>query len=347
MRMVKVGLIGYGLSGKVFHAPVIQAVPGLMLTKVVSSQPAKVHADLPHVEVVGSVEELLADEGIELVVVATPNTSHYVYAKQAMEAGKHVVVEKPFVTSSSEAAELIRVAEACNRLLSVYHNRRWDNDFLTIKELIRAGAMGNLYQYESHYDRFRPDVKDRWREQDIPGSGMLFDLGSHLIDQALHLFGLPETVMADIAAQRPGSQVTDYFHLVLGYGPLRVILRSSMLVRQPGPRFQIHGDKGSFVKYGLDPQEEALKAGIKPGTPDWGKDRPEFFGELTTGVGELAVTGKVETVPGSYQAYYQGIYDAIVRGKPVPVSAVDAMNVIRVIEWAEQSSREKRTIQVN
>jgi len=347
MRQVKVGLIGYGLSGQVFHAPVIQAVPGLALAKVVSSQHAKVQAELPNVAVAGSVEELLTDEGIELVVVASPNTTHFPYAKLALEAGKHVVVEKPFVTSSAEGEELIRLAEKHSRLLSVYHNRRWDNDFLTVQELIRTGALGTLYQYEVHFDRFRPEVRERWREQNMPGSGILFDLGSHLIDQALHLFGLPETVTADLAAQRPGSPVTDYFHLVLGYGTLRVILRASMLVRQPGPRIQLHGDRGSFVKYGLDPQEEALRAGFKPGTPDWGKDQPDQYGEWTSSLGALAVKGKVETLPGSYPAYYQGIYDAIVRGNPVPVSPIDALNVIRVIEWAEQSCREKRTIRIH
>ncbi|UYZ12356.1 MULTISPECIES: oxidoreductase [Brevibacillus] len=346
MKQVNVGLIGYGLSGQVFHAPVIRSVPGLKLTKVVSSRPEKVRADLPEAEVVASVDELLSDDQIELVVVAAPNTSHFPYAKQALLAGKHVVVEKPFVIRSSEAEELIRLAESRGRVLSVYHNRRWDNDFLTIKHLLQTGALGEVFLYEAHYDRYRPEVTDRWRERDLPGSGILYDLGSHLIDQALHLFGLPQTVMADVGAQRPGARTTDYFHIVLGYGSLRVILHAGSLVRQPGPRFQIHGDKGSFVKYGLDPQEDALRAGLIPGGPEWGRDREETYGQLTLSVGELNVSGSVETIPGAYQTYYQQMYEAIVSATPAPVSPADAMNVIRVIEWAEQSSREQRVITV-
>lgn len=345
MEKVQVGLIGYGLSGKVFHAPIIESVNGLQLKKVVSSNPQKVHADYPDAEVVASVEELLTDEQIDLVVVATPNVTHFPYAQQALLSGKHVVVEKPFVNTSAEAEELIKLAEEKNLLLSVYQNRRWDNDFLTLKKTIESGTLGDIYSYEAHYDRYRPEVVNRWREQDLPGSGMLYDLGAHLIDQALHLFGLPKTVWGDVFKQRPDSKADDYFHLVLGYeNGLRAILHSGSIVKQSGPRFQVHGSKGSFIKYGLDPQEDALRQGQKPGAPGWGKDQEQFYAEVTVGTGNLKISGKAETLPGSYESFYKGIYDAITSGGPVPVPAVEAMNTIKVIETAIKSSREGRVI---
>ncbi|MBO8163421.1 MAG: oxidoreductase [Brevibacillus sp.] len=345
MKKVQVGLIGYGLSGKVFHAPVIQSVEGLELKTVVSSSPQKVHADYPSMEVVGSVEELCRDDQIDLVVVATPNTTHYPFAKQALLAGKHVVVEKPFVNSVAEGEELIELAESRKRLLSVYHNRRWDNDFLTLKQILHAGMLGEVHTYVSHYDRYRPGVRDRWREQTLPGSGVLYDLGSHLIDQALHLFGCPRTVWGDVFPQRPGARVDDYFHLVLGYDSgLRVHLNAGSIVKQTGPRFQVHGTKGSFFKYGLDPQEEALRQGKKPGSPGWGEDEERHYADVTVEAGKLTVRGKVETIPGAYQAYYEGIYHAIVEAQPVPVPAAEALHTIRVIEMAVKSSREGRVL---
>jgi scyllo-inositol 2-dehydrogenase (NADP+) len=345
MKSVHVGLIGYGFSGRVFHAPVLTAVDGLELKKVVSSNKEKVHADYPEAEVVEHVEELWQDEQIDLVIIATPNVTHYPFAKQALLSGKHVVVEKPFVNASAEAEELIQLAEEKGLLLSVYQNRRWDNDFLTLKKSIDAGMLGEIYTYEAHFDRDRIQVRDRWREQDLPGSGMLYDLGSHLIDQALHLFGLPKTVWGDVFKQRPGSKADDYFHLVLGYeNGLRVILHSGSIVKQSGPRFQVHGSKGSFIKYGMDSQERALIEGKRPGSPGWGKDEEKYFAELTIHAGEQKICGRIETTPGSYESYYKGIYEAIVHGQPVPVSAVEAMNTIKVIEMAIKSSAEGRVL---
>ncbi|VBB07023.1 Hypothetical protein LUCI_2267 [Lucifera butyrica] len=343
MKKVKIGIIGYGLSGSVFHAPLISTVEGLDLVAVVSSQPEKVRQDFPAVDVVPFVEALLARPDIDLVVVSTPNTTHFSFAKQALEANKHVIVEKPFVTHFQEADELISLAEKQNRLLSVYQNRRWDNDFLTLKQCIREGLLGDIFSYESHYDRFRPQVSGKWRDQALPGSGMLFDLGSHLIDQALHLFGLPCTVFADIQAQRPGAQADDYFHIILGYDRLRVILHSSCLVRKPGPHFQVHGNKGSFIKYGLDPQEGSLAGGIRPGAPDWGRDPADLYGQLTIGTG-LDITAPVETLPGSYQSYYQAVYQAITAGSPLPVTAREARNTIKIIETAQESSKTGKII---
>ena len=337
---INVGLVGYGMAGSVFHAPLIEYTPELTLKTVVSSNPEKVHKTYPAATVVPTIDNMLADTDISLVVIATPNETHFPLAKQALEAGKHVVVDKPFVLSSSQADELIALAHARNVLLSVYQNRRWDNDFLTIRHLLATGVLGNISTYEAHYDRFRPIVKDRWREHAIPGSGILYDLGAHLIDQALVLFGMPTTVWADIRAQRANAKTDDYFHIVLGYPERAAILHSGSLVREPGPHFQVHGSKGSYLKYGFDPQEDMLKAGLRPNDPAWGRENETMYGELTMSVGDLPVKGKVPTLPGSYEAFYQGIVAAITHGKPVPVSPEDARNTIRIIEAARRSHEE-------
>lgn len=341
---IQVGLIGYGMSGAVFHAPLIRHVEGLKLAAVVSSKPEKVLRENPGVEVLPSPEELFARKDLSLIVITTPNTLHYPLAKAAIAAGKHVVVEKPFTVTSGEAEELIDLARKRGVLLSVYHNRRWDSDFLTVRRLVESGRLGELALYEAHYDRYRPKVRDRWREWDLPGSGTLYDLGSHLIDQALVLFGPPRTVWADLEAQRPGAKAIDYFHLVLDYGPLKAILHSGSLVRRPGPRFQLHGEKGSFIKYGIDPQEDQLKQGASPGDPGYGRDREEDHGEITVNLNGLTVRGRVETLPGNYASYYEAVVEAISSNRPVPVAPEEARDVIRVIECAIRSDREKRAV---
>jgi scyllo-inositol 2-dehydrogenase (NADP+) len=346
MMTINVGLIGYGLSGSVFHAPLIQIVEGLTLKSVVSSDAAKVHKDYPDALVVSDVDTLLANEDIQVVVVSSPNTTHYEYAMKSMLAGKHVVVEKPFTVTSAEAEALAALAKDRNVMLTVYHNRRWDNDFLTLKKLLQSGLLGQLSIFESHFDRFRPVVRDRWREKSLPGSGMLYDLGSHLIDQALHLFGKPQRISADLREERAGAETTDYFHLVFIYQDFRVILHSGSLVKQSGPRFVLHGDHGSFIKYGLDPQEDQLKQGIRPGDPIWGKEQKEFHGRLYTSVEGLSLEAVVDTIPGQYEAFYQGVVDTILSGKAAPVLAEEALNTIRMLEYAIQSHKEQRTIQI-
>lgn len=344
MKKLNVGIAGFGLSGQIFHAPIIRSVPGMEILKVFSSNPQKVKQYLPDVVVVSTFDDLLTDERIDLVVITTPNHTHYELAKQSLLAGKHVVVEKPFVISSEEARDLIETANRQNRVLSVYQNRRWDNDFLTVKRFIESGIMGDIVQYEAHYDRYRPEITDRWREKEGPGSGMLYDLGSHLIDQALYLFGKPTSVYADIFPQRPGSKVDDYIHIVLTYGNMRVILHSSSLVSKHGPRFQVHGIKGSFIKFGLDSQEDMLRQGGVPGDAGWGKDSEECYGELTLMIDGRAVSEKIETLPGCYESFYQSMYHAIAENAPVPVRAEEAMNTIKVIELAIRSSAERRTL---
>ncbi|MDF2958298.1 MAG: oxidoreductase domain protein [Paenibacillus sp.] len=341
---INVGLIGYGLSGSIFHAPLIEYVKGLHLRAVVSSDAIKVYRDYPEVEVYPDVDSLLLNKTINVIVISSPNTTHHSYARKAILAGKHVVVEKPFTVTSEEADELIELARAHKVVLTVYHNRRWDNDFLTVRSLLETNMLGSISTYEAHFDRFRPAVQRRWREQDLPGSGILYDLGSHLIDQALSLFGKPQTVFADLRAEREGAEATDYFHLVLGYEKSRVILHSGSLVKKAGPRFMLHGDKGSFIKYGLDPQEGQLKQGLRPGDPGWGEDSAGQYGQLSTEVGGLSMQAAVETLPGRYQTFYEKLAESLQSGRVAPVPAEEARAVIRVIECALQSHQERRTV---
>jgi scyllo-inositol 2-dehydrogenase (NADP+) len=256
-----------------------------------------------------------------------------------------VVVDKPFVVHAPEGEELVRLASARGKVLSVFHNRRWDNDFLTLREVLRSGVLGTVHSYEAHFDRFRPQVRaERWREQDQPGAGALYDLGSHLIDQALCLFGRPQTVWAQTAAQRPGAKAVDCFRVVLGFRERTAVLRAASLVRNPGPRYQVHGTRGSFIKHGLDPQEDALRQGARPGAPGWGQEAAALFGEIAFDNGALRISGRVETLPGCYQAYYSELYAAIADGKAAPVPAREAIDVIRVIEAAMKSATLGTTI---
>ncbi|MDQ0192109.1 oxidoreductase [Paenibacillus wynnii] len=345
MHNVRVGLIGYGFSASTFHAPLLGTISGFRITAVSSSKPELVKKDLPEAVVESEHSILIHRKDVDLIIITAPNEAHFPLAKEALEAGKHVVVEKPFVLTYAQGKELIDLARSKGVLLSVYHNRRWDNDFLTLREIIDSGRLGRVFTYEAHFDRYRREVRDRWRERGIPGSGLLYDLGAHLIDQALVLFGNPQYVIGDILSQREGAQADDYFHITLKYDRLRVILHSSMLVKEPGPHFLVHGDKGSFSKYGLDSQEETLKGGGRPGSPFYGEDSEENFGMLVwENKSGLTVRESVRTLPGRYQDYYKGIYSSIVSGAPSPVSAEEALNVIAVIECAQLSNNEHRTL---
>ncbi|CAH0163583.1 scyllo-inositol 2-dehydrogenase (NADP(+)) [Peribacillus sp. Bi96] len=346
MRKIKVGIVGYGLSGATFHAPLLSVLGQFQIAKVVSSKQEKVQKDLKDVEVVGSLDEILEDGSIDLVVITTPSGLHFEMAKQSLLAGKHVVLEKPMVVEAWEAEELIKIAEEKKLLISVYHNRRWDNDFLTVKKLINDGVLGEINTYQVHYDRFRPVVRDRWREKPGPGSGMLYDLGSHLIDQALNLFGLPQFVWADVFSQKENAETDDYFHVILAYEKLRVILHSGSIVPVNGPRFQVHGSKGSFIKYGLDCQEAALSEGKKPLDDSWGADDPEFYGHLVTIEGENETHETIQTQHGSYLTYYQEVAESILNGKKAPVTAQEGLSVIRIIDAAFESSKGKKAVYI-
>jgi scyllo-inositol 2-dehydrogenase (NADP+) len=341
MEEISVGLIGYGIGGLMFHAPFIAVAGGLRLAAIATSRSAEVARDFPSARVHPDADALIRDPGIDLVVISTPTATHYEIARAALEAGKHVVIDKPVAITASEADELIELAQRRGRVLSVYQNRRWDGDFRTVRRIIEQRRIGEAYYYEAHFDRFRPLIKDGWREEDGPGSGILYDLGAHLIDQSLVLFGMPDTVTADVLWQRPAARSVDYFHLVLDYGRRRVVLHASSLVREPGPHFAIHGDEGSFLKYGMDPQEDSLKAGARPGPPDWGRDNPEQYGLLVRADG---IASRVETLPGGYERYYEAMAACLLEGAPVPVDPADSRNGLAIIEASMRSAKERRTI---
>lgn len=339
---LNVALVGYGFVGKVFHAPLVAQTPGLALHTVVSSDADKVHANFPGARVLSDPHAAFADDAIDIVVIATPNALHAPLAIAALRAGRHVVVDKPFTTTLDEARRVVAAAGEARRIASVFQNRRWDADFLALRRLVEDGTLGEVAELHSHFDRFRPQVPDRWRERAGPGAGLWFDLGPHLVDQALQLFGMPRSLQADVAIQREGAVVDDYFHVVLRYERLRVVLHAGALVAANGLRFAAHGTRGSFTKHGLDAQEAALRAGIAPGTPGWGVDpRP---GRLTRMVDGEARESVVDGVAGDYRAYYAAMRDAIRNGGEPPVTAAQALQVMRVLEAGVASSARARVI---
>ena len=346
MTEINVGLIGYGMASRVFHAPFITTTPGLKLAKVFERQSSASKEEYPFVEIVRDVDQLLRDEEIDLIVVATPNSTHFELARRALEAGKNVIVEKPFTITSAQARDLIVLANKQKLILSVHQNRRWDGDFLTLQRIIDADLLGTLVEYEAHYDRFRNYARGGWKESD-DGTGALYDLGSHLIDQAQMLFGLPQMITADIRVQREFSKVVDNFELILHYANLKVTLKSGMLVREPLPRYILHGTKGSFVKYGLDPQEEALNQGHKPTAPNWGIEPKSQWGRINTDINGLHFEGEIETTPGCYQVYYQNIAASLRGEAKLAVTAEEALSTIRIIELALRSSAEKQTVSLS
>jgi predicted dehydrogenase len=343
---LRVALVGYGLAGRVFHAPLINATPGLALHTVVSSDAGKVHADLPEVGIVSDPQIAFDYSAIDLVVIASPNVTHAPLAIAALQAGRHVVVDKPFAIDLAEAQSVATAARASGRLLGVFHNRRWDADFLALRALIEAGTLGDIAEVHSHFDRFRPTVPDRWRERAGPGAGLWLDLGPHLVDQTLQLFGPPDAVQADIAIQRAGAQVDDFFHVVLRYPRLRVVLHAGALVPGAGLRFAVHGTRGSWCKHGLDPQEAALRAGSVPGAADWGIDPAP--GRLL----RVASDGMLRDAPsptpaGDYRAFYAGIRDAIRDGATPPVTIDEALDVMRVLQAGIDSTMTGRVVSLS
>ncbi|UPG91290.1 oxidoreductase [Luteibacter aegosomaticola] len=341
MHPIPTGLIGYGTAGAFFHAPLIAAAEGLRLAAIGSRRIEEISRDFPEARAYENPQDLISDPSLQLIVIASPNDTHAPLARAALEAGKHVVVDKPFTLNTAEAQALIALAAEKRRLLSVFQNRRWDNDFLTVRRLVEDGRLGEVVYFEAHFDRFRPEIKQGWRETQVAGSGLLYDLGAHLIDQALVLFGVPQAVTADVTKQRAAAKVDDYFHVVLDYGHRRAVLHASVLVRDPGPRYLVHGDGGSFVKYGIDGQEAALREGKRPGGTGWGEDDPALFGRFTDADG---TTTLIDTLPGRYTEYYEGVATAIRGEGDLPVSAQEARDVIRVIEAAQISARERRTV---
>lgn len=335
---LRVALIGYGYAGKTFHAPLIGATDGLELVVIASGDAGKVHLDLPAVDVL-SAEQAIVDPRVELVVIASPNATHAPLARAALRAGKHVVIDKPFALDLAEARGLVQLAASCGRTLSVFHNRRWDSDFLGVRDVIERGLLGNVSHFESHFDRFRPLPRDRWRERPDAGGGLWYDLGPHLIDQALLLFGLPERVQANLAIQRRGALATDWAHVVLEYATRRVVLHASMLVAGGNARFSLHGDRGSLVKQHADRQEAQLLAGMRPGDAGWGDDPDAMlFYDSEGNATPLA------SPAGDQRNYYVQLCDALTRGGRIPVSPTQAVTVMAVLEAAIASASQGRVV---
>ncbi len=345
--MVRVGLIGFGLAGQAFHAPMIRGVAGMELACILERKGSRAQEKYPDVRVARTLDELLADKGIQLCAIATPNDSHFELARACLLAGRDVVVDKPFAPTLAEAEELVRLAAQHGRLITVYQDRRWDGDFGTVKKIVESGKLGEIVEYECRYDRFRLEPKkNAWREKaDQPGAGVLFDLGPHVIDQALVLFGEPQAITASAFCERETSRVDDAFDVCLEYSRLRAMGRARIVAYAPGPHFLIHGTKGSFVKYGMDPQETRLRGenvprGLDWGA-DWGEEPEELWGTLSM-VGEPSV--KVKTDRGDYRGFYANVRDAIEKKARLEVTLEQALRTIRAIVLAHKSSRERRTV---
>jgi scyllo-inositol 2-dehydrogenase (NADP+) len=345
--MVRVGLIGFGLAGQAFHAPVIRGVPGMELACILQRKGTLAREKYPDVRVARTLEELLAEGEIQLCVIATPNDSHFELARACLIAGRHVVVDKPVAPTLTEAEELVKVAAERERLMTVYQDRRWDGDFKTVKKIIQSGKLGSIVEYECRYDRFRLEPKaNAWRERaDQPGAGVLFDLGPHVLDQALALFGEPKAITASAYCQRESSQVDDSFDVCMEYVGLRAMGRARIIAYAPGPHFLIHGTRGSFVKYGMDPQEARLRAGNCPKGMDWGADwgmDPEALWGTLTLMGEPGA--KVKTERGDYREFYANVRDAIEKKSALEVTPQQALRTMRAVMLAHKSSRERRTV---
>jgi len=333
---IRVGLIGFGFVSKTFHVPLLQATDGYKITAVSSSRPADVSAMLAGVEVVSDPKALATHPDIDLVVIASPNETHAPLAEAAMRAGRNVVVDKPFTITVEEARHLASVAREKGVLLSVFQNRRWDSDFLTIRDAIRQDLTGRVVLFESRIDRYRPDVRDRWREVPGPGAGLLYDLGPHLIDQTLLLFGIPDSVQATLAKQRRGARTDDFFQLVLRYGEVIATLGAGSLVSGGSARFAVHGDRASVVKLKPDIQEDQLRAGVLPGSPEWGHDPDDAI--LYEGV--TNDSRALKAARGDQRGYYVALRQALLNRAPNPVPPEQGATVMGIIEAALRSDKD-------
>ena len=338
-KPIKTGLIGYGTGGQFFHAPFIHCLPEFELTAVLERTKELAKERYPYTKNIKTNEVLFALDEIELIVITTPNDTHYNLAKSALEAGKHVVIDKPFTVTSKEAEALMEIAKANNKVLSVYHNRRFHSDFKTVQKLLAENTLGELTNYLACFDRFRPELRPTvWKENERPGAGILYDLGSHLIDQALVLFGKPLSISAELKIERSGAKVIDNFEVIFHYPNHKAIMRSGMLVEVPGPVFKLTGSKGIYTKNGLDPQEDMLRKNLLPTTERWAVETEDAWGALDLG----AETQKLEPQYSDYRAYYRNIYGAIRHGERLLVSPEEALLVIQCIEMAIKSSVENK-----
>ncbi|MGP8307896.1 oxidoreductase [Vibrio sp. YIC-376] len=332
---IKTAVIGYGFSAKTFHIPFVSALDEFELVAISTSNGEAVAKDWPSAQHYATASNMLIESDAELVIITAPNDVHFELAKQAIENGKHVIIEKPFVTNVADGETLIALAKEKNRVLSVYHNRRWDGDFLTAKKLIEEKRIGELKHFESHFDRFRPEVRQRWREQATDGGGILFDLGSHLIDQALELFGQPDAISAECKMMREGSTNVDYFDVVMHYPNHLAIVHGDLFSAGPNKRFTLKGTKGTYEKYGLDPQEPRLIEGVLPTEPSWADETSDSYGRFYSEDSSETVA----TERGGYQHYFIKMAEAIRNNTAPPVNAEDALWNIKLIELAMESSR--------
>ena len=345
MRQIVTGLASYGMSGSLFHAPFISINSGFDLKYIVERTKNTAKERYPDVNILRSYKELIEKPEVELVVVNTPDVTHYEYTKMALLAGKHVVVEKPFVFDIDEGNELIELAKERSLLLCVYQNRRWDGDFRTIKKILESGYLGRVVEFYSSYQRYRNYIQQNtWKEVADNRVGITYNLGSHMIDQVVTLFGMPEAVYADIDMLRDGSMVDDYYNIQLIYPRLKAYVKASYLVREETPRYIINGTEGSFVKYGIDPQEEMLKAGCSPSFTGWGKEDETFWGTLNTNIDDSHFRGKIETVDGNYGLFYDEIFNALRNGISPSTAAAEVISVIKILDAAFKSVKEKKVI---
>lgn len=338
---LKAGLIGFGLAGRYFHAPLLR-LAGFDVAAVVSSRRDEIREVLPQADTLASDAELLARKDIDVVVIATPTQSHFAQARAALEAGKHVVVDKPVTVTAAEARALARLARERKRVLTVFQNRRWDADFVTLRKLLDQGRLGEINGYHARWDRFRPQPSASWRNRPEPASGMVYDLGSHLIDQVLVLFGRPDWLQADVFTQRPGAQTEDGFEILMAKGKLRITLGVSYLASEGGWRFRVHGSEASFLKAELDPQEDQSRGGMQPEDPKFGVEDSSVWGKVVYGA-----TGKTETIPserGCWVEFYRRVRDSIAQDAPPPVTADEAAEVIEIIEAVYRSAREGKRV---
>lgn len=347
-KIIQTAIVGFGLSGKAFHAPFLHVHDGFSIKKILERHGTEAQEAYPQAEQVKDLDSILSDDTIELVVIATPNAFHCEQVKKCLEAGKHVVVEKPFMNSSADCDKIIELAESKGLQLFVFQNRRWDGDFMTVQKIVDCGVLGTIQYYEAHFDRYAPKrTHAAWRDIDQPGSGIVFDLGSHLIDQALVLFGKPDTIESHIESQREGSAVDDYFNIQLKYPALEVVLTAGMLVKEHDLRYVLHGSNGSFIKYGIDPQESLLRKGKLPNGNGWGREDPNNYGLITLDDENEDFDGVLETVPGNYSGFYENVYDVLVKSSEKAVKPREARSVIRLIELALESSKLSKPLPVD
>jgi len=343
-KIIKTGLAGFGMSGVIFQAPFVSAHPGFALQAVYERTTNRAEAAYPGVKTVRTFEALLAED-VELIIISTPNDLHYPMAKQALLAGKHVLAEKPVAESSEQALELAQLAKDKGLIFTVYQNRRWDGDFLTVKALMDSGRLGEVVDYSCRYDRFVQGVSSKpWKAAGGKTVNNLYDLGVHIIDQAYTLFGMPREIYADLRKERPQTKELDNFEVILYYPDRKVTLAGGELVVRQGPRYMVNGRKATFIKYGEDVQERALNAGQRPPMESWGVDEPENYGTLYTMENGTVTEEKIPTLRGDYTGYFEALYRSLVNGAPLAVDPLQCVDVLRIIEAALQSNREKRRI---